>query len=75
MRVAVVALCVLVTLAFALLRPADRPLEEWLAAALVYAASPRRATWQPLEPDAEDWRPAAGGWQELAPSLAGPRTR
>jgi hypothetical protein len=57
------------TLAFALLRPAGRALEEWLVAALVFAASPRRATWQPVEPLATDWRPAGGGWQELTPSL------
>jgi hypothetical protein len=38
-------------------------------AALVFAASPRRATWQPVEPLATDWRPAGGGWQELTPSL------
>ena len=29
-RVAIGTLCVVLTLAFALLRPADRPLEEWL---------------------------------------------
>ncbi|HEY1298201.1 MAG TPA: PrgI family protein [Chloroflexota bacterium] len=67
-RVCLGALCVGVTLAFALLRPADRPLEEWLAAALVYAASPRRTVWRPAEPCSTDWRPAAGGWQELTPS-------
>jgi hypothetical protein len=69
-RIVIGVVCVIVTLAFALLRPADRPLEEWLAAAVVYVASPRRSTWQPLEPKALDWRPAAGGWQELAPSLS-----
>ncbi|MDQ6671151.1 MAG: PrgI family protein [Chloroflexota bacterium] len=65
--------CVLVTLgttlAFALLRPADRALEEWLVAALAYAATPRRATWQPAEPNPADWRPESASWQELAPSL------
>jgi hypothetical protein len=69
-RIALCSVCVIVTLAFALLRPAGRPLEEWLAAALVFVASPRRSTWQPVEPEAPDWRPAAGGWQELAPSLS-----
>src|SRR4030088_832369 len=49
-RVAGVGACIGITLAFALLRPAGRALEEWLVAALVFAASPRRATWQPLEP-------------------------
>ena len=38
-------------------------------AGLVFAASPRRATWQPIEPVAADWRPAGTGWQELTPSL------
>jgi hypothetical protein len=67
-RVGLAAVCVAVTLAFGLLRPADRPLEEWLAAALVYLATPRRAIWQPAEPNAADWYPEAVAWQELAPS-------
>jgi hypothetical protein len=61
--------CLGLTVAFALLRPAQRPLEEWLAAGLVYAASPRRATWQPAEPQPADWRPVGATWQELTPSL------
>lgn len=69
-RIVIAAACVVITLAFALLRPAERPLEEWLAAALVYAASARRSTWQPIEPQPADWRPSAGGWQDLAPSLS-----
>jgi hypothetical protein len=69
-RVTLVAICVIATLAFALLRPADRPLEEWVVAGLVYVASPRRATWQPADPDLADWRPAAASWQELTPSLS-----
>jgi hypothetical protein len=68
LRVGLAALCVVLTLAFALLRPADRPLEEWLAAALVYLAAPRRTTWRPAEPNAADWYPEAVAWQELAPS-------
>jgi len=70
LRLTSVGACTVTTLAFALLRPAGRALEEWLVAALVFAASPRRATWQPLEPRAADWRPAGAGWQELTPSLA-----
>jgi hypothetical protein len=69
LRLAGTGACAAVTLAFALLRPAGRALEEWLVAALVFAASPRRATWQPVEPLAADWRPAGAGWQELTPSL------
>jgi hypothetical protein len=69
-RIALCALCVGITLAFALARPADRPLEEWMAVALVYATSPRQSTWQLPEPEPTSWRPTAGGWQELAPSLS-----
>ena len=69
-RIASVLMTLAVTLAFALVRPADRALEEWLVAALVYAATPRQATWQPAEPAAADWRPTGASWQELAPSLA-----
>jgi hypothetical protein len=68
-RFGCVSLCVLLTVAFALLRPGGRPLEEWLVAGLAYLATPRRSTWQPREPVAADWRPAAARWQELAPSL------
>jgi hypothetical protein len=68
LRIAPAIACAALTLAFALLRPADRPLEEWLAAALVYLASPRRAVWCPAEPRAADWYPAGDSWQELAPS-------
>jgi hypothetical protein len=70
LRVGLAALCVSVTLAFALLRPADRPLEEWVAAAMLYITSPRRATWQPREPELADWRPTGAGWQELTPSIS-----
>ena len=45
LRLAGVGACVGTTLAFALLRPAGRALEEWLVAALVFAASPRQSTW------------------------------
>jgi hypothetical protein len=69
-RAAAAAACVVIALAFALLRPAERPLEEWLAAGLVFAASPRRTIWRPAEPNLSDWRPAGVGWQELAPSLS-----
>jgi hypothetical protein len=69
LRIGLVLASAAVTLAFALLRLSERPLEEWLVAALVYAASPRCATWQPREPDPYDWHPPGGGWQELAPSL------
>jgi PrgI family protein len=69
-RMSLAALCLATTLAFALMRPAGRPLEEWLAALLVFAATPRHAVWRPNEPAAVDWRLPGATWQELAPSLA-----
>ena len=68
-RAMAAVVCAAVALAFALLRPAGRALEEWLIAALLFATSPRRSTWRPPEPDVADWRPIAATWQELAPSL------
>lgn len=65
-----VGVCIVTTLAFALLRPAGRALEDWLVAGLVFAASPRRSTWQLMEPVPAEWRLAGAGWQELTPSLA-----
>jgi hypothetical protein len=69
-RASLAALSLVTTLAFALVRPAGRPLEEWLAAAVLFAAAPRRAVWRPQEPAAADWRLQGVSWQELAPSLA-----
>ena len=68
-RVALVILSLATTLALALLRPGGRPLEEWLAALLVFVATPRQAVWRPREPDSADWRLQGASWQELAPSL------
>jgi PrgI family protein len=66
-RVLAAGTCVVLTLAFALARPAGRALEEWLIAALLFVAAPRRTIWQPREPQAADWRPAVASWQELTP--------
>ncbi|MCA1646185.1 MAG: PrgI family protein [Chloroflexi bacterium] len=70
LRLAGVSACIATTLAFALLRPAGRALEEWLVAGCVFAASPRRTVWQPVEPVPDEWRPAGVSWQELTPALA-----
>ncbi|MBV9547377.1 MAG: PrgI family protein [Chloroflexi bacterium] len=68
-RVGCVGVILMTTLAFALLRLGGRPLEEWLAAGLVYLARPRTSTWQPREPLDAEWRPVGTRWQELSPSL------
>src|SRR2546423_9283486 len=69
-RVSLVALSLAATLAFALLRPGGRPLEEWLAAFLVFAAAPRQAVWRPGGPGPADRRLQGASWQGLAPGPA-----
>ena len=68
LRLAAAGACVVLTLAFALVRPAGRALEDWLVAALFYAATPHRNTWRPAEPDVADWRPERASWHALEPS-------
>src|SRR5258707_12869035 len=65
-RVAGAAICIGTSLAFALVRPAGRALEEWLVAALIFVASPRPATWHPVRPPAMDRRQAGREWEEPA---------
>ncbi len=69
LRISITAACMLVGAALALVRPFGRSLEEWLLAGLIFVSRPRRTIWLPREPEAADWRPALGGWQELSPSL------
>ena len=68
-RVGCIGVCLMTTLAFALLRWGGRPLEEWIVAGLIYLATPRTTTWRPREPVPSDWRPAGARWQELTPNL------
>jgi hypothetical protein len=65
-RLVLVGLVVVAALVFALVRPAGRALEDWLVAGLVFAATPRRASWQAAEPRALDWRPIDARWHDLA---------
>lgn len=51
------ALPVLVMVICILVRPAERPLEDWLLVALRYATLPKRAVWRPI---AADVRSAVG---------------
>lgn len=69
LRGAAVVAAVLLTLAFTLIKPGGRSIEEWLLAGVVYVGTPRSSTWQTREPLVDHWRPAGAGWQELAPSL------
>jgi hypothetical protein len=65
----IVGVCLLATAALVLLHPLGRPVEEWFVAAAFYIATPRRATWRPIEPCTTNWRPHGVGWQELSPDV------
>ena len=62
----------LVTLAFALIRPGRRGLEEWAFVVLHYVAIPKASVWRPRDPSPADWRPTKAAWEELAPRLSWP---
>jgi hypothetical protein len=57
----------LLGLVFTLVRPAGRPLDEWLFALVAYLLQPRRMTWRRTPDQVGD--PAAAGWAELSPDL------
>jgi PrgI family protein len=61
-------LLVLAGIAFTLIQPGNRPLDEWAFALFAYAVTPRRLSWCPSEPDPRDWLPiGSAGWVDLAP--------
>ncbi len=61
-------LAVVVFLAFAvvaLLKPGQRPLEEWLFVVAHYASIPKLAVWYPTEPPLLDWLLDSREWEDL----------
>ena len=55
-------------LLLALIRPAGRPLDQWLIAALLYAVSPHKQLWRRTAPEFLCLRASrTQGWAELAP--------
>jgi PrgI family protein len=69
-RGALVGLMVLLGVAFTLVQPGGRPLDEWAFAVLAYVVTPRRLHWQRPEPDPCEWRVGGpAGWADLAPRL------
>lgn len=57
----------LLGLVFVLLRPAGRPLDEWLFALAAYLLQPRRMSWRRTPDQVRD--PASAGWADLTPDL------
>jgi len=69
-RGALAALVLLVGIAFTLLQPGHRPLDEWAFAVFAYAVTPRRLRWARPEPDPREWcLNTPSGWADLAPRL------
>ena len=61
-------LLVLAGIAFTLIQPGNRPLDEWAFALFAYTVTPRRLSWCRSEPDPRDWSPiGSAGWVDLAP--------
>ena len=69
LRLGLAAATLIGAVAFALVRPGRRGLEEWAFVALHYAATPKVATRRPCEPDPAAWRPAKSAWAELTPTV------
>src|SRR5262249_54350352 len=71
LRLGLAATCAVLTLVVALVRAAERPIEQWALVALVYVARPKGSSWSPPEPDPDDWQaPTDEGWAEAVPDLA-----
>jgi hypothetical protein len=63
-------LVILAGVAFALVQPGGRALDEWALAVFAHAISPRRLRWDHQLADAWDWRSdVVTGWVDLAPHL------
>ncbi len=69
LRLGLAAATLIGAIAFVLVHPGRRGLEEWAFVALHYAATPKVATWRPREPDPAAWRPAKSAWAELTPTV------
>ena len=69
-RLAPVAVCVLIALTLALVRPLGRSLEAWAFLGLRYLALPKRAVWRCAILDPVIDAQGEEGWAEWSPALA-----
>jgi hypothetical protein len=70
LRGSLAALVVLLGVAFTLIQPAGRPLEEWVFAAFAYLVTPKQLRWCRPEADPREWCVGgSSGWVELVPTL------
>jgi len=69
-RASLAALLVMAGIAFALIQPGGRPLDEWTFAVLAFVVSPRSLRWSRPKVDPLEWCPAgSAGWVDLSPCL------
>jgi len=64
------ALCVILALMFALLRPQGRSLDEWAFVALHHAAVPKDSVWRSGDVAFSDRDASTSVWEDLAPRLS-----
>lgn len=62
LRLALVAVPLLIAFAFAKVQIEGHGIETWLLIVARYAALPRRAVWRPREPRMADWLPDREDW-------------
>ena len=69
-RASLAALLVMAGIAFALIQPGGRPLDEWTFAVLAFVVSPRSLRWSRPGVDPLEWCPtSSAGWVDLSPRL------
>jgi hypothetical protein len=69
-RASLAVTVVLAGLAFTLVQPGGRPLEEWAFAVFAFLVAPRRLRWCRPEVDVRDWSvDIVSGWADLTPRL------
>ncbi len=69
-RGSLAALVLLAGVAFTLIQPAGRPLDDWAFAVFAYVVTPKRLRWCRPEVDPQEWCIGyASGWVELEPNL------
>ena len=69
-RGALAALCVVLALVFAVLRPQGRSLDEWVFVALHHAAVPKVSVWRPHGEIVSHSVPSTSNWEDLTPRLS-----
>jgi PrgI family protein len=69
-RGSLAVLVLLAGLAFTLIQPSGRPLDDWAFAVLAYVVTPKKLRWCRPEVDPHEWcLGVASGWVDFEPNL------